>query len=535
MTAEIFKIVYGLILYLAVVVAAWIVVVTWRWRRVPGSKALMVQMIGEGFWTFCYALQMSSFIHPASEPFFWVKLMFLGVVMVPGGYLVWVSRYTKRDGWINHRTVALLLIEPIIFNVVVWTDHWHGLFSGSYAQTGILGIAFWLHTLYSYVLLFVGAWMLLINWLRMQPLYRKQALLVLMGLPISLMANVITVLNLAPIKGIDFSPLGFLAAGAIFTYAQLRQRLFDIMPVARHTVVDGMRDGVMVLDNDNLIIDMNPAALNMFKTDMKLALGRSVTSILSVWPEVEDKTAREPDASIEFSLESDEKRNIDLTMIVMCDKRNQPGGKLIILRDITHIKKIEGVLRETNNNLLQKIEEIEALQVKLKEQAIHDPLTGLYNRRFLEETLSRELAQAERSNQPMSLAMIDLDHFKNINDAYGHNVGDLFLIALGDLLDNKTRFGDVACRFGGEEFIVVMPGAPLDVAAKRINDFRQSFSSQSIEVGGNSITVTFSAGVAGFPLHGSDEKTIIAEADRALYAAKEAGRNRVIVAQREFN
>ncbi|MEE9910588.1 MAG: diguanylate cyclase [Deltaproteobacteria bacterium] len=534
MTAETFKVVYGLILFLSVIIATWIIMVTWRWRRVPGSKSLMFQMIGEGFWTLCYALQLSNFIHPPSEPYFWSKMMFLGVVMVPCGFLVWASRYTKRDGWINNRTMALLLIEPILFNVIVWTDHWHGLFSGNFVQTGKLGIGFYLHTLYSYSLLFTGGIMLFINWLRMQPLYRKQALLVLMGLPISLAANAITILNLAPIKGTDFSPLGFLAAGAIFTYAQLRHRLFDLMPVARHTVVDGMRDGVMVLDNDNRIIDMNPAAQGMLNRDMKRSLGKPAASALPVWQEVEAHIAEQPDVYFEFVTETGEKRNIDLTMTVMHDKRHQPGGKLIILRDVTHIKNIEGALRETNKNLLQKIEEIEALQIKLKEQAIHDPLTGLYNRRFLEETLSRELAQADRSNEPMSLAIIDLDHFKVINDTYGHGAGDLFLIALGDLLENKIRSGDVACRFGGEEFIVVMPGAALEVAARRINEFRQLFGSHKIDIEGKSISVTFSAGVAGFPLHGADDKSIIAEADRALYAAKEAGRNRVIVAQREF-
>lgn len=221
-------------------------------------------------------------------------------------------------------------------------------------------------------------------------------------------------------------------------------------------------------------------------------------------------------------------------MTIMKSKNGQTAGKLVMLRDITHVKKIEGDLRETNKELLRKIEEIEALQQQLRQQAIHDPLTGLYNRRFLEETLGRELAQAHRTQEAMSLAMIDIDRFKSVNDAYGHSVGDLFLIALGDMLEHKIRAGDVACRFGGEEFIVVMPGAPLEVAAKRINEFRQAFGALKIDVAGQSISATFSAGVAGFPLHGTDEKTIIAEADRALYAAKEAGRNRVIVAQREF-
>jgi diguanylate cyclase (GGDEF)-like protein/PAS domain S-box-containing protein len=534
MTAETIKIVYGVLLFLAVIVASWIIVVTWRWRRVPGAKSLMVQMIGEGWWTLCYALFLFDLIHPASDPFFWSKIMFLGVVMVPAGFLVWTARYTKRDGWVGGGTVALLCIEPILFNIIIWTDPWHGLFSGNYIATGKLGVAFNLHMLYSYLLLEIGAVMIIVNWLQMPPSYKRQALLVFIGLIISTAANVLTIV-LLPVLKLDFSPLGFMMAGAIFTYAQLRHRLFDLMPVARHAVVEGMRDGVMVLDDDNRIIDLNPSAQKMLGATIQASLGKRAAETFPVWADVERQVSGITDARLELELNEDAKRKIDLTLNIMYDKRGQPGGKLVLFRDVTHVKKIEGDLRESNKELLRKIEEIEALQEQLKKQAIHDPLTGLYNRRFLEETLGRELAQARRTQEPMSIAMIDIDRFKSINDTYGHSVGDLFLIALGDMLEHKIRAGDVACRFGGEEFIVVMPGAPLEVAAQRINEFRQFFSALRIDVKGQSVSSTFSAGVAGFPLHGGDEKTIIAEADRALYTAKDAGRNRVIVAQREFN
>ena len=200
---------------------------------------------------------------------------------------------------------------------------------------------------------------------------------------------------------------------------------------------------------------------------------------------------------------------------------------------MTRLREVEDDLRTSNRELLRKIEEIESLQEQLRQQAIRDPLTGLYNRRFLEETLGRELGQARRNNEPLSVVMIDIDRFKSVNDTYGHNVGDLFLIALGDMLEHKMREGDVACRYGGEEFIVVLPGASLEAAAVRTNELRLIFDVLKIDVAGQSISATFSAGVAGFPLHGTDEKTILAEADRALYAAKDAGRNRVIVASKE--
>ena len=529
MTAALFTIIYDLILFAAFAASVWIVIVTWRWRRAPGSKSLIILMIGEGWWTLCYALHLSTCIRP--EPYFWSKLMFLGVVMVPAGFLVWASRYTKRDDWVNNRSVSLLLIEPILFNIIIWTDPWHGLFSGNYRGTGVLGIAFWVHSAYSYILLTIGGVMLLLNWLQVSYTYQKQAFLVLLGLPIAWLANVITIFRLTPIKDLDFSPFGFFATGAIFTYAQLRHHLFDLLPVARHAVLENMLDGVMVLNMEDRIIDLNNSAQEMLRINARDAMGRSAGSVLPAWQEAEAQSTQKKDVHIEFLTKGAEKRNIDLSTTDLRDRKNQPYGKLVMLRDITNIRRIENALRETNENLSQKLTEIEALQIKLKEETIRDPLTGLYNRRFLQETLSREIAHANRASIPLSLAMIDLDRFKKINDTYGHAIGDLFLISLGNLLAQKTRSSDVSCRYGGEEFVIVMPAASLEEAAQRIEQLRVEFSAIKIDVGNGKICITLSAGVAGYPMHGDNDKSLLDAVDRALYAAKAAGRNCVVVAQ----
>jgi diguanylate cyclase (GGDEF)-like protein/PAS domain S-box-containing protein len=529
MTPDIFIIIYDLILFAAFAAAVWIVIVTWRWRRAPGSRSLMIQMIGEGWWTLCYALHLSTCIRP--EPYFWSKLMFLGVVMVPAGFLVWASRYTKYDGWVNNRSISLLLIEPILFNIIIWTDPWHGLFSGNFIKTGSLGIAFWLHSAYSYILLIIGGVMLFLNWLQIPSGFRKQALLVLLGLPISTLANAATIFRLTPFINIDFSPLGFFAASAIFTYAQLRHHLFDLLPVAHHTVLENMLDGVMVLDTEDRIIDLNKSAQEILGININKALGKAAGSALPAWQEAEAQSARKKDINIEVLVKGTEKRIIDLSITALYDRRNQPYGKLVILRDITNIKHIENALRETNENLSQKLAEIETLQIKLKEEAIRDPLTSLYNRRFLQETLNREIAHANRARIPLSLAMLDLDRFKKINDTYGHAIGDLFLIALGNLLAQKTRSSDVSCRYGGEEFVILMPAATLAEATQRIEQLRVEFSAIKIDAGTGKISITLSAGVAGYPLHGDNDKSLLDAADRALYAAKAMGRNCVLAAK----
>jgi diguanylate cyclase (GGDEF)-like protein/PAS domain S-box-containing protein len=171
--------------------------------------------------------------------------------------------------------------------------------------------------------------------------------------------------------------------------------------------------------------------------------------------------------------------------------------------------------------------ELKALYAQLREQAIHDPLTGLFNRRYLEETLGRELARAERLEQPVSLIMGDLDYFKTVNDRYGHLAGDEVLRVFGHLLQHNARESDIFCRYGGEEFLLVLPGLSIENAGERAEQLRTVLASMPINIGSIAIQVTASFGVAAYPQHGRSPTQLIAAADEALYAAKENGRNQV--------
>jgi len=171
--------------------------------------------------------------------------------------------------------------------------------------------------------------------------------------------------------------------------------------------------------------------------------------------------------------------------------------------------------------------EVQALQDQLRQQAIHDPLTGLYNRQPLQEFFDRELSLAERNGRCVSAVMADLDHFKDVNDRYGHLAGDEVLRMFGDLMTHSYRASDVLCRYGGEEFLVVLPDLTLDLACARTEQLRAAIESTPIALGTSLVHVTASFGIATFPQHGRSRETLIAAADRALYAAKKAGRNQV--------
>jgi diguanylate cyclase (GGDEF)-like protein len=170
----------------------------------------------------------------------------------------------------------------------------------------------------------------------------------------------------------------------------------------------------------------------------------------------------------------------------------------------------------------------------LKEQATRDPLTNLFNRRYLEDILQRELHRAQRHGTPVSIIMIDIDHFKYINDTYGHDGGDEALAEIGLLLQKYYRKSDVACRFGGEEFILVLPEMSLKIAVQRAEIIRDSVQSLRLILRGQEMKgLTISLGVATYPQHGTSMQTLISAADKALYRAKNLGRNRVEVAQKD--
>lgn len=213
----------------------------------------------------------------------------------------------------------------------------------------------------------------------------------------------------------------------------------------------------------------------------------------------------------------------------LLDADGVPRTILGIARDIGARKQAEQVLRDTNQRLQVQIEEIERLQSALQELAVRDGLTGLYNRRYLDETLEREVSRARRDGHPLSLVMLDIDYFKRVNDTYGHQFGDEVLKALAVALSHDVRAEDVACRFGGEEFLILLPNMPLDAARVRAEAWRRSVEALSIVHGEFAVHFTISLGVAAYPEHGKTPDDLTRCADLALYRAKHSGRNCVVV------
>ncbi len=220
----------------------------------------------------------------------------------------------------------------------------------------------------------------------------------------------------------------------------------------------------------------------------------------------------------------------EMTMSPVKNDQGKIECFVAVKRDISGQRAMERALQAANRELQQNLNKISRLQEILAEQAVRDPLTGLYNRRYLDETLAREFARAEREGYPLAVAMIDVDFFKRINDTWGHPAGDEILKVLAQCLRAGVREGDIVCRYGGEEFLLLLPRITLEIAFQRAERLRRDFADSELAWVETRIRATLSIGLASFPDHAQNAKALIEQADAALYRAKRSGRNRTEIA-----
>jgi diguanylate cyclase (GGDEF)-like protein/PAS domain S-box-containing protein len=519
---------YSALLAITAIVAAINEVIAWNRRSAPGARPLSLINLAAAFWALTYALMWAS--TKLRAEIFWLNATYFGVVVIPTAYLVFVLQFSGNENWLTPRRLALLCIEPLLTVIIVWTNPYHHLFYLSFSQVEIdpfitlqwvRGPWFWVNVVYSYPLLLVAFIILLRSFLSAQGPYRWQAGITLAGSFIPWAANIYTETGLSPFGNLDLTPIAFSLMGLMFALALLRFRLFDLVPIARSLIVERMSDGIVVLDRLNRVIDINPTAreLTGFRDSF---IDKVAGDVFSAWPDMIDLHRVLYAAHAEIRTTGNPGRFVDLQIDPIHDRRNRFLGRVIILRDITARKIFEQDLQE-------KYTVIQELQAKLREQAIRDPLTELYNRRYMEDALERELAKAARENVPLTAIILDLDHFKLINDSYGHEAGDIVLKALALFLLAEARKTDIVCRYGGEEFVVIMPGAGLEMAHERVEAWRAKFQDSNVPYQDMDLKCTFSAGLASFPIFGTTAKSLFTAADQALYIAKQTGRNRVVV------
>jgi len=525
---------YSILLAVSALVTLAVSIIVWRRTAAPGSFILGIMLSAMFVWGGAYALVWS--VVALEQKFFWLKAMYLGVVMTPTLFLIFTLQITHREHWFTPLRIAALFIEPVLMLSVVWFVPRLAFASiESITKNGYIimhvhrGILFWVNTYYSYAVILGAFYILWVSSRHANLFFKRQYQFVLYGSIVPLALSVYTQTRFIAFSDLDLAPVAFGISGIIYAYAIFRHQFMELIPVARSRLIENMSDGVLVIDEQGRIIDINPAMQGFLDDDPGFYIGKNVSEALKTWAENPSELMNELETRTEIKLPHNPSRYLDMRVTPLYDDDQRMNGRLIVFRDITERKGVEKDLRRAMDRLQGQLIEIGLLQSQLREQAIRDALTNLFNRRYLDETLERELARAARELYPLCIVMMDIDHFKDVNDTHGHEAGDLVLRSLADAVTRQSRHGDFVCRFGGEEFVLVMPNIGIEVAHERALSLHKNIETLGIPYGRFHLSVTVSMGLAWYPAHGETKEDLLRAADRALYTAKHTGRNQVAV------
>lgn len=503
-------------------------------RDVPGSLALGGVLLGTFVWSGAYAMSRS--LIELDEKIFWLKIMTFGVLTIPTLFLVFTAQITHRENWLTTSSLLILSIEPLVLLALIWFGP-HLVFDkielesrGGFTSLNIIrGPAYWVNIFYSYAIVLLAFFILGAACVRASPFFKRQYLVILLASTLPFAASVFTQMGYTGLDDLDIAPVSFGISSVIYAYAVFRHQFMDLLPVARGHLIENMGDGVLVLDEQGRIVDINPAMQNFIEGEPVSLIGQNISVVLKPWAQNTGQLLSGIETRTELIIPKKPSRYLDLRVTPLYDDNQRMSGRLIVFRDVTDRQEAEKNLRRALDRLQTQLIEIGVLQSQLREQAIRDALTNVFNRRYLEETLERELARAARELYPLCVIMLDLDYFKNINDTYGHEAGDVVLKTLAETVTRQSRHGDFLCRFGGEEFVLVMPNIGIAKAQERAEELHQLINSLNIPYERFNLTTTISMGIAWYPEHGKTKEELLRAADKAMYAAKNAGRNRVII------
>lgn len=366
MTTEI--ILHILLSVTAIVVSSLLALYAWLRHGKPGVATFAVMMAFVMLWTITTSLRVLSATYEAA--LFWFNCTFLSLAVVPVLYFIFIVQYSGRQKWLNTKRIFFLFIIPCLTQIFVWTNSSHHLFMRSVffdSSQGLMqwaeikgGPVFFAYMVYTYGLLLFGLGLALAIILRNRNLYRRQAFFLLLGTLPPLSVNIIRTFGLIPGLRESLTPIAFTLSGLIFAYDLFHYRFLDIIPIARETVIDSMQDGMLIVDENDRIVDVNPSMQAVLEKSKQMLIGKPLEEVLQAHPgwlrhfqAVENRA--------EISSDGDGKLiHYDLHVSPLRDRRGRMTGRLILLRDITSRKLSENALHQSNLELQSRNEELDA-------------------------------------------------------------------------------------------------------------------------------------------------------------------------------
>lgn len=331
-------------------------VFAWRKRQAPGGLPLFLMLLAVTEWNLAGLMEISS--SRLAEKILWSKWMYLGAHTSPGLFVLFAFAYTGRKHWITRRNAALLYLVPAITILLAATNEWHHLIwtdftpgpAGSNIYVYEHGIWFWVSTIYINSILFVGTWIMLRFALQSQEIYLYQTVGVIVAALFPWVAFFIYLSSFNPFPGLDLAAISFAFTGAILVFIILRWQFLDIIPVARETLIEEMADGVLVLDRQNRIVDINMAARRLFGVEAGHWIGQGADAVLIEWPDL--LSCLDDYQSLgELTLHSPQVRHLDIRVSPLRQQAGELTGRLIILHDITEHKRAQEALRHYADQL----------------------------------------------------------------------------------------------------------------------------------------------------------------------------------------
>lgn len=403
--------IYAPIFILNVVLSIWLAIMVWQRRSIPGARVFAVMLIASSIWSFTRVLE--SGVDEVWAKMFWAKVEYFGTVVVSPAWFVFTCYYSRQLKRFPRHFSILLAIIPLITLSLLWTNESHHLIWTTISPTDnpeILsyghGTWFWLAVVYNYSLLMSGILNLLYA-LRSSPTkYRSQAKSLLIGSLAPIIGNGLYLLGLSPIKGMDTTPFFLTITAIIYFFTVFRFRLFDIQRVARTAIIDNMRDGILVIDEMQHVVDVNPSALQLLGITNAI-IAQDIRVVLAKYPTLLATVLNPQSQHITLPVDDTLSVYLDIQVSELNDSPGHSGGKLVILRDVTERRRNEKVAFETA---------IEQHRVQVLSQFIRDvshefktPLSVINNSLYLMER-SDDAEQQKKRREVIQLQTQRLDY-----------------------------------------------------------------------------------------------------------------------------
>ncbi|MDD4218761.1 MAG: diguanylate cyclase [Sphaerochaetaceae bacterium] len=492
-----------------------IMLFSWTKWRMPIGKAFLLLIASAFIWVVAFILELTAITLPMKLLF--ARIQFIGIIFIPIAWiylaLIFSSRTLSPLVWIFVYAVAAI---SLVFVFIPFPN----LFWGNPTLTNAIinyDYGFWFYFVlepFVYILLIYSLFIFAQMFVRSSNIYRNQILLIIMGTLLPALVNLLYVFGITPVENINYSTATLSITGMLFGWALFRYKFLDLIPMARDILVETMADPAMLLDNNHRIVDVNPAAKKILG-DEKEIVGHFLGELT--------KNNVGTNIALHLHPSLDSKSSKDLITIgthfydcaVTTFSRGQEMGNayIIILHDVT---------------------ERELLYRQIEEISRRDPLTGVFNRGELEKRVNQMCRTSYSHNIPLTLIMLDIDFFKEINDTYGHDAGDQALEMLAKILFKTVQPADVVGRFGGDEFIISALHCDSTMASVLAESIRTSVAMCQLHADGNLFSMQVSLGIVTVGEGNTIKQlyewnSLLVKVDKALYKAKQQGKNQFVV------